>query len=286
MLAGTMVVGWVSSPLATWIAMIILLTMHLGTNYLAVRAVCMTTLNRQRANIVFSHYLSYNPPGDPIQNEDQKLIQETSTQTKVLSPDQVRLAERIFEWDGVLRWNNSEILGTCVLGVDLQSILKEMSHQDPITNSFSKSPTINPKRIIRSLETRGYFLWYSSSKNCFFITLSTSSTTRTQLLAWFHALLAAMDIYSEDGRERQGASRRRLAGGEKGSALEFKSMKENSGDFWTFLDDAGDVAAEKFKGLWKGMEEQGWDLEISAMETKSGTRVKILGSSSEERKLC
>lgn len=49
-------------------------------------------------------------------------------------------------------------------------------------------------------------------------------------------------------------------------------------DLWEFLDLTGTVAKEKFDVLWKGLEETGWDLETGALETKSGTRVKTIGS--------
>lgn len=49
-------------------------------------------------------------------------------------------------------------------------------------------------------------------------------------------------------------------------------------DLWEFLDGTGVVAAEKFEVLWKGLVEMGWDLETGALETRSGTRVKVWGS--------
>ncbi|TKA67954.1 hypothetical protein B0A49_07548 [Cryomyces minteri] len=82
MLAGSLVVSWVSSPLATWSTLLLLLSIHLATNHAAVRAVSMRTLNRQRANLVFSHLI-----------EDDE----------VLTPEEVSKKERIFDWDGVLK---------------------------------------------------------------------------------------------------------------------------------------------------------------------------------------
>lgn len=280
--AGTIVVSCISSPFATWIAMIILLTMHLGTNYLAVRAVCMTSLNRQRANILFSHFLSTSPLD---QNHIQKQTKEKSIQIQILTPKEVALAERIFEWDGVLRWNNaSKTYGTCIIGVELQSILREIFRQDPTTNSFTKS-SIDTKRIFRSLQTRGYLLWYSPTKNRFQITLSSTSTVKTQLLAWFHALLTAREIHSEKvGMACEGIGQmelktrefiRGVVSGRRGShELKFEEGELGVDDLWAFLDATGVVAAERFEELWSGLGKKGWDLETGAMETKSGTRVK------------
>ena len=76
MLAGSLVVSYISSKWATWTAMIILLAIHLGTNYLAVRAVCMQTLNRQRANLVFSGLLEQLGNDETNYNNDRNLSRE------------------------------------------------------------------------------------------------------------------------------------------------------------------------------------------------------------------
>ena len=54
---GSLVVTYITSLPATWISLLILLTLHLTLNYAAVRSVQMTSLNRQRANIAFSTLL-------------------------------------------------------------------------------------------------------------------------------------------------------------------------------------------------------------------------------------
>src|ERR1700753_1137715 len=99
MLAGSLVVSYISSKWATWAAMIFLLAIHLGTNYLAVRAVCMQTLNRQRANLVFSSLLE-QIASDKTTNRGAKTLPRLVYPT----PEEVRLQERVFERDGVLRW--------------------------------------------------------------------------------------------------------------------------------------------------------------------------------------
>lgn len=56
MLAGSLFVRAVSGTTAVWLSMTVLVAIHLGTNYKAVRAVQLRTLNRQRAQIVLRHY--------------------------------------------------------------------------------------------------------------------------------------------------------------------------------------------------------------------------------------
>ena len=100
MLAGSLVVSYISSQWATWTAMIALLAIHLSMNYLAVRSVSMRTLNRQRANLVFSNYL------------DQLI--EFDGQTKgsgnitFPSPEEISIQEKIFARDGVICWKGGQ----------------------------------------------------------------------------------------------------------------------------------------------------------------------------------
>lgn len=56
MLAGSLFVRAVSGTTAVWLSMTVLVAIHLGTNYKAVRAVQLRTLNRQRAQLVLRHY--------------------------------------------------------------------------------------------------------------------------------------------------------------------------------------------------------------------------------------
>ncbi|KAI7326964.1 DUF647-domain-containing protein [Hortaea werneckii] len=91
MLAGSLVVSWVTSQTATWAALILLLSIHLETNRRAVRSVSMRTLNRQRATLVY-HQLR---------------------QGRVPKPEDVSSRERIFEKDGILRGAQGETIGWC-----------------------------------------------------------------------------------------------------------------------------------------------------------------------------
>lgn len=105
MLAGTVVVSCVSSKWATWTSLIFLLVIHLATNYLAVFSVCMRTLNRQRANLVFSAILFQ------LLLDRRSLTTSTDAdgrQTTISSfdfrcpmPPDVRWREIVFEKDGV-----------------------------------------------------------------------------------------------------------------------------------------------------------------------------------------
>lgn len=77
MLAGSVFVRFVQSPLAVWLWTAVLVCIHLWTNYQAVRAVQMRTLNKQRATLVYTEF---------------------TRSGRVLRPDEVAAREHILRW--------------------------------------------------------------------------------------------------------------------------------------------------------------------------------------------
>jgi hypothetical protein len=96
MLAGTLLVKLVEDKTAVWCWMIVLVGVHLFTNYCGVRAVKMRTLNRQRATIVFREWLESNT---------------------ILTPHDVAARESIlFASRGNMSSKTGEYTGTCDFG--------------------------------------------------------------------------------------------------------------------------------------------------------------------------
>ncbi|KAI0403444.1 vitamin B6 photo-protection and homoeostasis-domain-containing protein [Xylaria palmicola] len=77
MLAGSVFVRLVQGRLAVWLSTLALVGLHLWTNYRAVRAVRMRTLNRQRTTLLYAEF---------------------SRSDRVLRPDQVAEREHILYW--------------------------------------------------------------------------------------------------------------------------------------------------------------------------------------------
>lgn len=96
MLAGTLLVKLVEGKTAVWCWMVLLVGVHLFTNYCGVRSVKMRTLNRQRATIVFREWLDTNI---------------------ILTPDEVAHRESIlFSGRGNMCSKNGEYQGTADFG--------------------------------------------------------------------------------------------------------------------------------------------------------------------------
>jgi hypothetical protein len=241
MLAGSLVVSKISSQWATWTAMIALLAIHLGTNYLAVRSVSMQTLNRQRANLVFSNYL------DQLIEFDGK--SKTNGNIAFPTPEKISIQERIFERDGVLRWKGGKVLGYCEIGVDFQRVLNLLTPADKHTGSYT-TPSSDLTRLLDIFCDEDYIMWLDASRSTFLIVLKESSNTKTQLHAWMHALLFAKQLAKIAAEE---------------SLIDALARTLRDVNVFT---NAFDVYGE--------LQKAGWDIETGAMETRSGTRIKII----------
>jgi hypothetical protein len=244
MLAGSLVVSYISTKWATWTAMVFLLAIHLGTNYLAVRAVCMQTLNRQRANLVFSSLLEQLDNDETNYNNDRNLSRDDLPRFVCPSPEDVRLQERVFERDGVLRWKG-EKLGYCKLGVELKAVLDCFGRADSATGSH-KGPQLDElSKLLHIFKDGGYIVWYDQWRSTFLVVLEEGAGPVTMLKAWMFAL-----HFAKYGKIKDG-----------GSAIE---VLERTRSHLARVED--DIIQQVAKQ---------WDLEVSAMETHSGTRIRM-----------
>ncbi|KAL1612520.1 hypothetical protein SLS60_000747 [Paraconiothyrium brasiliense] len=167
MLAGSLAVSQISTPMATWSTLIALLSIHLATNYAAVKSVSMRSLNRQRANLVLS-----------------SLVQDG----RILSPAEVSARERIFERDGALRWNDGSLVGHCKIGVSLENLLNCMGHHYTRSGALDLQH-LNLSDLVRLYQDEAYLLWSRGPDAV--IVLKQDCTPLDQLKAWTQALLLA-----------------------------------------------------------------------------------------------
>jgi hypothetical protein len=218
MLAGSLVVSYISTKWATWTAMVFLLAIHLGTNYLAVRAVCMQTLNRQRANLVFSSLLEQLDNDETNYNNDRNLSRDDLPRFVCPSPEDVRLQERVFERDG-------------------RADSATGSHKGPQLDELSK--------LLHIFKDGGYIVWYDQWRSTFLVVLEEGAGPVTMLKAWMFAL-----HFAKYGKIKDG-----------GSVIE---VLERTRSHLARVED--DIIQQVAKQ---------WDLEVSAMETHSGTRIRM-----------
>ncbi|KAM3420867.1 hypothetical protein BST61_g4106 [Cercospora zeina] len=172
MLFGSWVITWITTPFATWTAMMLLLSIHLETNRRAVRAVKMHTLNRQRASLVYHQLRKGHVP----------------------TPAEVAARERIFERDGVLRDKDDCVIGHCFIGSPFSRLLNAVGEQQAAT----KAVKVDDKKlneILAVYENDQYILWLDRSsrpgKAKIFTVLKKQADSRALIVAWWQALVIA-----------------------------------------------------------------------------------------------
>ncbi|TVY73460.1 RUS1 family protein-like protein [Lachnellula suecica] len=250
MLVGSVVVSHISSKWATWSALIALLAIHLGTNYLAVRAVSMRTLNRQRANLVLSTVFDrvyeklHSDKTEPLKSIELRRI-------KVPTPQEVSLQERIFETDGVLRWRGGKVIGYCKIGVDLRTILDIFGKLNASSGSYSGSQSLEFSKLLDLYKDDGYIMWYNEPRKTFLVVLKDGARPVTHIQAWMHAL-----YYAEASRVGR---------------LQYE---ETVMDALASTKDYVKKVSLHFE-VYEELQRNGWDIRTGAMETKSGTRIKL-----------
>ncbi|KAI9688561.1 MAG: hypothetical protein M1822_001510 [Bathelium mastoideum] len=242
-----MVVRLITSPLATWAALLSLLAIHLATNYLAVRAVTMTSLNRQRANIVFSHLL---------------------TTGSVLGPREVAEREKVFEEDGVLRWNDGRKLGWAKIGVSLGTLLAKMGTKDGKTGSVkiaNAGDNLLKEQEWQCCRRDNYLLWWDERAFTAYIALGEKCEPWQQLRAWMQALITAAMA--------KGISMQVIPQMNDEQATGDQSVLENV----PRVDAVVDRARKQTDTIWQlsvvQLKRKGWDLDTAVLETRPGTRL-------------
>ncbi|KAJ5130106.1 uncharacterized protein N7515_006145 [Penicillium bovifimosum] len=245
MLVGSVVISHVTNFTTTWLILLTLLALHLSTNYFAVRAVQMTSLNRQRANITFSTLFSSDEHLNSYLTSDQS--EATATNTKnptILTPEQVSKQEHIFHRDGALQWtqpssSRTHHLGSAQIGVSMSTFLHESStHFEALVSLFTDEEYIlhlSPSTPVSCHKWNAVIL------------LKRGCSVPSQLKAWAHALLAARILSLQDR-----------------PAEALPSIQQSL----RLL-----TAGSRFEGYLVGLRGAGWNLDIAALETRGGRRI-------------
>ncbi|KAJ6113656.1 hypothetical protein N7523_006973 [Penicillium sp. IBT 18751x] len=250
MLVGSVVVSQVTGFKTTWAALLVLLAAHLSLNYAAVRAVQMTSLNRQRANILFSTLLESDSAIDieSLRSGDipTNAKKDTASWT-VLTPAQVSEQERIFHRSGALQWTTpSQIhdLGTAEIGISLSSFFKYSRNTRP-------SETSIPLYGLTSLFAHESYILYlhpTKPKPHASILLKRNCTVHTQLKAWTHALLALRVL---------------------------STSLSPSSSILQILTTTLSALNTRFPEYLQALSNSNWNTTIPALETRSGRRVTL-----------
>ena len=213
-----------------------LLSIHLAMNLAAVRAVKLLTINRQRANIILSHLL-----------QDETM----------LSPEEVSRRERIFEWDGILRWRGSSVLGRAQIGVTLQQFLENLALAPTSKQTGAVSDRHHRFRTLLDMhEKEDFLMWFNASSRAAQILLKDNATSRSQIKAWAVLLSVSRRLQYEE------------------------SQGKGTGDKNDHTLQVVQEELRRISVLWpllvQRIEKAGFDLDVASLETSSNTRIRVL----------
>ncbi|KAK5116678.1 hypothetical protein LTR62_007352 [Meristemomyces frigidus] len=238
-LAGSVVVYYITSPIATWTTLMLLLAIHLETNRRAVRAVSMRTLNRQRATIVYHHLRRGHVP----------------------SPKEVSAQELIFERDGILRSASGGMLGWCSMGAGLFLPLRGMASQESTTRALSMNSAWF-EHVLLSLKEQRHALIMGESLTIphLYVVFEKQALTSDLLVGWWHALAFAEESISSP----------------KAGAASGMFPDDGSADLVSQrMAIAAQRSADLLQTFSAGLLAAGWDLGTNALETRSSSRISV-----------
>ena len=246
----------------------------------------MRTINRQRANLIFSSILDQISIAEeevPDIKKRSKFWCPVPDEMEWPEPESVMLQERVFERDGVLRWKG-KVLGYCKLGVDLGSVIwpepESVMLQERV---FERDGVLRWKGKVLGYCKLGVDL--GSVIKCFgsgnAVTgshLSDTATTLSKLfdvfkyekyVVWYDEPRKTFLVVLEEGAETCDML----------SAWMFALWFAKSGKppSKTMMEALGHTAAYMRsidREIFQRLGELDWDLETGAMETKSGVRIR------------
>lgn len=248
----------------TWAALLFLLASHLSLNYAAVRSVQMTSLNRQRASMVFSTII-----------ESDNYAKKKAVNLAIPTPAQIALDERILAKGSPFFWvrnRSRQSLGSAEMGVSLAEFFaRRRADIGKDTNTRAFHTNIPIKALKDLFEKEEYILYltpqYQSQSQgqghaeCKWhasILLTPTSTTKTQLKAWCHALIVARALSEPAKPKSQPQSQPDLTDDAVLGYISETLNKLNEG---------------RFEGYLSALGEKGWDVTLSALEVRAGRRV-------------
>lgn len=210
----------------------------------------MRTLNRQRANLVASNV--FEQVYEKVHAAKEKPTANTDLLSiRIPTPQEVSSQERVFEEDGVLRWKGKKCIAYCKIGVDLRTILNLFEKPSKATGSYSGAQSVEFAKLLDLYRDDEYIMWNDHPRNTFLIVLKDGAQTTTHLRAWMHALYHA-------------------EASKLGRLQEEETLIEALASTKTYVT----KVLDRFE-VFEELQKAGWDIETGAMETRSGTRIKM-----------
>lgn len=172
----------------------------------------------------------------------------------MLTPDEVSSQERIFEWDGVLRWRGSLPFAKARIGVTLHCLLRTLTPAHIVTGAICDGDLIL-QRLVKIYRHEEFLVWYDSPKKTAYIVLKGQTPAKAQLKAW------ALALWSAHRFEKQ-----YVAGANPDHLLQLLEITLRD------ISHQWDDSIERLRAA-------GWDTDIANLETSAGSRIRLTAES-------
>ena len=166
-----------------------------------------------------------------------------------MTPDEVSSQERIFEWDGILRWRG-KLFAKAELGVSLHTLLKTLAPAHIMTGAIRDGNFIL-ERLVNIYSHEEFLVWYDSSQKRVYIVLKGQASAKAQLKAW---ALALWGVHRFTKQYATGATTENLL-------QLFEITLRDISNQW-------DEIVERIRRA-------GWDIDVANLETSSGSRIRF-----------
>ncbi|KAL8636840.1 MAG: hypothetical protein Q9228_005814 [Teloschistes exilis] len=217
------------------------------------RALCGVTAGSSKASLS-AHFAKWGNLGEL--NARANIVFSTFLdQGTVLSPKEVSLQERIFEWGGVLRWRRSSPLASAKIGHPLKDLLASLAPAHEKTGSV-RDAEAKMMRLIRLYSQEEFLLWYDAPQRVGHIALKEGAAAKSQLKAW------ALILWITQRHRMDGSAEATSASFEFTLDLQRSSLQDLS---------------SRWSDCIQRLRTAGWDIDVASLETTSGSRICVQG---------
>lgn len=296
-IAGSLVVGIVTGegPFM-WSVLLTLIFIHLYTNYQAVRSVIMTTMNRQRTNLIFSEIMG---PIEQMRVQDNSVASTTPKDVFRLIPSPLKVAqrERILEFDGVIRNLAGNIIGKGIF-TEFKAIKQDLIQAKAISSV---------SRLVNITKDLGYVISFTIQKNrlplvsiCLISDMeplrakspvqssfqSSQSSggqkkfTHPDLTAWVHAYLICLHLYADQpsvDNNNSNKSANRPYSHTPSPSMHEKDLNELTDLLISVVEKTAETLKYMFDDLdmSSALREAGWDIVDQTIQTYPVKKIQV-----------
>ncbi|KAK5054648.1 hypothetical protein LTR84_001539 [Exophiala bonariae] len=242
MWVGGLVVSKVEGTLETWCCLLPLLALHLWCNWKAVKSVRLSTLNTERAVLLF----------DGILHGHTKSLNDVGRQETVLGRARI------------LRTAEGRLLSSCKIGASVDNLLQCMRlHElgaiggsDDVDKSFA--------RLLEIFREEKYLLWVNTTTNRAVIVLTADASSVTQAKGFLHLMRLLRSQSSSLSERKEGVK----------GIQEPMSLPPQTDEILARLKQTLDQNNEHWPAIVARVEAAGWELEKGNLEQGECYRIR------------